>query len=70
MVSKGTFAWAVAQLAKGHVLKREDNGTIKHYMTSPHELSFRVNYKDGTWSDWLVWTPSHADFVADDWELL
>ena len=71
-VAKGTFAWAIAMLAKGHVVKRNEGwGVTYHYQTSPDGLWFRVDKgtRDNA-GEWMQWTPNHTEFVDTDWELL
>ena len=60
-VAKGTFAWAVAQLAKGHVVTRQE----WHYMQTPRGLMCR--HQSG---EWQAWHPEVGHFEATDWELL
>ena len=71
-VTKGTFAWAVAMLAKGYTLRRKYLHMDNMYwqvQQSPEGLHQRhQNKSDVTY--WRPWLVTQLDFEAKDWELV
>lgn len=68
------FGWAIKAMKNGHTVRREGWRAPRNwwvYLQHPSEHSdvewpyLVKNWTDGT----VAWAPTHADLLAEDWEL-